>query len=31
MPIAVIPNYLEDEESHHYSVLMEWENPFINE
>lgn len=28
MPIALVPNYLEDEESHNYGVLMEWKNPF---
>ncbi|WP_078553925.1 GNAT family N-acetyltransferase [Bacillus alkalicellulosilyticus] len=28
MPIALVENYLEDEESHHYGVLMEWKNPF---
>jgi ribosomal protein S18 acetylase RimI-like enzyme len=27
-PVAAIPNYLEDEESHHYGLLMEWKNPF---
>ncbi|WP_272495812.1 GNAT family N-acetyltransferase [Bacillus pinisoli] len=27
-PVEVIPNYLEDEESHHYGLLMEWKNPF---
>ncbi|MBM6617565.1 GNAT family N-acetyltransferase [Bacillus suaedaesalsae] len=27
-PVGVIPNYLEDDESHHYGLLMEWENPF---
>jgi ribosomal protein S18 acetylase RimI-like enzyme len=27
-PIAVVKNYLEDHESHHYGVLMEWKNPF---
>ena len=29
MPIGVIPNYLEDEESLSYAVLMEWKNPFV--
>ncbi|WP_042148146.1 GNAT family N-acetyltransferase [Paucisalibacillus sp. EB02] len=29
MPIGVIPNYLEDEESLNYAVLMEWKNPFM--
>ncbi|MEK9200028.1 GNAT family N-acetyltransferase [Ureibacillus sp. 179-F W5.1 NHS] len=28
LPIAVVENYLEDEESLHYGVLMEWKNPF---
>lgn len=28
LPIAVIKDYLEDEESHNYGVLMEWKNPF---
>ena len=27
-PIGVVENYLEDEESHNYGVLMEWKNPF---
>lgn len=27
-PLTVVENYLEDEESHHYGVLMEWKNPF---
>jgi len=27
-PLAVVPNYLEDEESLHYATLMEWKNPF---
>nr|WP_134686671.1 GNAT family N-acetyltransferase [Brevibacillus migulae] len=27
-PLQVVPNYLEDEESHNYAVLMEWKNPF---
>lgn len=30
MPIKVVPNYLEDEESLHYGVLMEWRNPFFS-
>lgn len=29
IPLQVVPHYLEDEESHHYGVLMEWRNPFI--
>ncbi|MCD8502677.1 MAG: GNAT family N-acetyltransferase [Bacillaceae bacterium] len=28
-PVTVIPNYLEDDESHNYAVLMEWKNPFL--
>lgn len=28
IPIALIENYLEDEESLHHAVLMEWKNPF---
>ncbi|KXH78775.1 GNAT family N-acetyltransferase [Sporosarcina sp. HYO08] len=28
MPLALIENYLEDEESHNYALLMEWKNPF---
>lgn len=27
-PIRVVTNYLNDEESHNYGVLMEWKNPF---
>lgn len=27
-PLQVVPNYLEDEESRNYAVLMEWKNPF---
>ncbi|MEK4229750.1 GNAT family N-acetyltransferase [Solibacillus sp. FSL H8-0538] len=27
-PICVVPNYLDDEESHNYGLLMEWKNPF---
>lgn len=27
-PVAVIPDYLEDEESRNYALLMEWQNPF---
>ncbi|GAB7388777.1 GNAT family N-acetyltransferase [Bacillaceae bacterium] len=29
-PVKVIPNYLEDEESCNYGVLMEWKNPFAH-
>ncbi|MGI2328916.1 GNAT family N-acetyltransferase [Planococcus sp. YIM B11945] len=28
MPMCLLPNYLKDEESHHYALLMEWQNPF---
>lgn len=28
MPVTVIPNYLDDEESLNHAVLMEWKNPF---
>lgn len=28
-PLRVIPDYLEDEESCGYAVLMEWKNPFL--
>jgi ribosomal protein S18 acetylase RimI-like enzyme len=28
MPIAIVPDYLEDEESRNHGVLMEWRNPF---
>ena len=27
-PVSLVPNYLEDEESCNYGVLMEWRNPF---
>ncbi|MFJ8258238.1 GNAT family N-acetyltransferase [Peribacillus asahii] len=27
-PISVVENYLEDDESQNYGVLMEWKNPF---
>ncbi|HZG84996.1 GNAT family N-acetyltransferase [Paenibacillus sp.] len=30
-PVRVVPNYLEDEESRNYALLMEWKNPFIRE
>ena len=29
-PIEVVEDYLQDEESCHYGVLMEWKNPFRN-
>lgn len=28
MPVKLIENYLEDEESHNNALLMEWKNPF---
>jgi ribosomal protein S18 acetylase RimI-like enzyme len=28
-PLAVVPDYLEDEESCNHAVLMEWRNPFL--
>lgn len=28
-PVALVENYLEDEESQHYGMLMEWSNPFL--
>ncbi|WP_110112449.1 GNAT family N-acetyltransferase [Bacillus sp. CGMCC 1.16541] len=28
-PVKVIANYLEDEESRDYALLMEWKNPFL--
>lgn len=28
MPVTLIENYLKDEESHNYALLMEWKNPF---
>lgn len=27
-PVTVVPNYLEDDESRGYALLMEWKNPF---
>lgn len=30
LPIGIVENYLDDEESCHYAALMEWKNPFIN-
>ncbi|MGN7471164.1 GNAT family N-acetyltransferase [Brevibacillus sp. SAFN-007a] len=29
MPVQIVANYLEDEESRNYAVLMEWKNPFL--
>ena len=31
MPIGILRNYLDDEESGHNAVLMEWRNPFRSE
>lgn len=28
-PVSVVPNYLEDDESEGYALLMEWRNPFL--
>ncbi|EDL65513.1 YkwB [Bacillus sp. SG-1] len=30
LPVGVIPDYLEDEESLNHAALMEWRNPFFN-
>ncbi|GAB7056153.1 MULTISPECIES: GNAT family N-acetyltransferase [Paenibacillus] len=30
-PVKLVENYLEDEESHNYAMLMEWRNPFIQQ
>ncbi|TWT25442.1 GNAT family N-acetyltransferase [Planomicrobium sp. CPCC 101110] len=27
-PVCLVPNYLDDEESHNHALLMEWKNPF---
>ena len=29
-PVRVAPNYLDDEESRNYALLMEWKNPFLH-
>ncbi|MGE6230206.1 GNAT family N-acetyltransferase [Paenibacillus chitinolyticus] len=29
MPVAVLPDYLKDEESLNHALLMEWRNPFL--
>lgn len=29
MPVTVVPNYLDDEESRNNALLMEWKNPFL--
>jgi len=31
VPMGIVENYLDDEESCHYAALMEWKNPFIKE
>ncbi|WP_299095280.1 GNAT family N-acetyltransferase [uncultured Metabacillus sp.] len=28
-PVKLVANYLEDEESHNYGLLMEWKNPYF--
>ncbi len=28
VPVKVVENYLDDEESHHHALLMEWRNPY---
>ncbi|MBW7454770.1 GNAT family N-acetyltransferase [Paenibacillus sepulcri] len=30
LPVGIMENYLEDEESCHYAALMEWRNPFMS-
>jgi ribosomal protein S18 acetylase RimI-like enzyme len=30
LPVGVVPDYLEDEESRNYAALMEWRNPFFH-
>lgn len=30
MPVRVVANYLEDEESCHYGALLKWDNPFVD-
>lgn len=30
-PVKVMADYLEDEQSHNYGVLMEWRNPFLQQ
>ncbi|MCM3003119.1 GNAT family N-acetyltransferase [Priestia koreensis] len=29
-PVGIVPHYIEDEESLHHAVLMEWKNPFLS-
>lgn len=29
LPIGIVANYIDDEESKHYAALMEWRNPFL--
>lgn len=31
VPVTVIPNYIEDEESLNHATLMAWDNPFVKE
>ncbi|PZE21784.1 GNAT family N-acetyltransferase [Paenibacillus xerothermodurans] len=31
MPVKLVPNYLDDEESRNYAMLMEWRNPFVEQ
>jgi ribosomal protein S18 acetylase RimI-like enzyme len=28
-PVCIVPNYLDDKDSHDYALLMEWKNPFV--
>ncbi|HSI67028.1 MAG TPA: GNAT family N-acetyltransferase [Planococcus sp. (in: firmicutes)] len=30
-PVNLVAGYLDDDESHHYALLMEWKNPFMEE
>jgi ribosomal protein S18 acetylase RimI-like enzyme len=29
LPVGIVANYVEDEQSMHYATLMEWRNPFL--
>ncbi|WP_028548268.1 GNAT family N-acetyltransferase [Paenibacillus sp. UNC451MF] len=29
-PVKLISGYLDDQDSHHYAMLMEWKNPFLS-
>ncbi|MCD9020984.1 GNAT family N-acetyltransferase [Cohnella silvisoli] len=31
LPVGIVPNYIDDEQSANYAVLMEWRNPFKKE